>query len=64
MTDKPVTTISRENALKQADEILLGLICSGDEKIFDVANGDVHKIARAGIQAREKLADKIQAGEI
>lgn len=59
--------MTREDALKKADEVLLALLESGDERIFDLGitpDGiDYLKVASAAWRAREKLADKIQAGE-
>jgi hypothetical protein len=61
--------MTREEALRQADETLEALIKSGDEAIFAEATGpdgrvDTMKVALAAMRARERLADKIMSGEI
>ena len=61
--------MTREEALKQADIVLEELLRSGDEKLFEEARGpngqiDTIKLAMAAASAREKIADKIQRGEM
>jgi len=55
--------MSRAAALAEADRILQALITAGDLEIFRQAGGDPQRIAEAAMRARERLADKIQAGE-
>jgi hypothetical protein len=61
--------MTRDEALRQADDVLLALLRSGDPEINRAARGpdgrvDLALLAGAGLRAREKIADQIQAGEI
>ena len=56
--------MTRQDALKAADEIIQRLVTSGDEAIFAAARDasgavDHAKLVAACMRAREKLADKI-----
>ena len=58
--------MTREQALAEADKLLLSMIRSGDPAIMESARGpdgrvDQTKIARAAMSARERLADQILA---
>lgn len=55
--------MTREQALAQADKVLLDLVRSGDAALFDAAGGDPQQVALAAMRAREELADQILAGE-
>lgn len=61
--------MTRAEALRQADEVLEQLLRSGDEKLFEAARRpdgqvDTIKLAMAAASVREKIADKIQRGEM
>lgn len=61
--------MTREEALKQADDILLELIRVGDPEIMAACRGadgqiNLVKLTEAAVQARERIADQIQAGEL
>lgn len=58
------TTISREEALKQADDLLVTLLQNGDKESYRAANNDQATLVVSSMNAREKIADKIQRGEI
>lgn len=57
--------MTREEALRQADDTLTELVRSGDPAIMEAAtvNGrvDQGRLALAMLRARQRLADKIQA---
>jgi hypothetical protein len=61
--------MTRDEALKQADDILEALLRSGNEKIFEACRGpdgriDQTRLAKAAMRAREKIAAKILAEEM
>lgn len=61
--------MTRQEALSQADDVLLALIRSGDPEIMAAVRGpdglvDQAKLVATSMRVREKIADKIQAGEI
>lgn len=61
--------MTRQEALRQADDVLLALIRSGDPDIMAAVRGPDGRVDQAllvatSLRVREKIADKIQAGEI
>lgn len=59
-------TMTRDEALKAADEILLALMADGDPAIMEAARGpdgriDQTRLVRAAMRARERLADRLMA---
>ncbi len=58
--------MTREEALKQADELLLHLVSSGDSQIMDAvrsADGGIDhvRLVTHCMNARERLADRLMA---
>ena len=60
--------VTREEALREADETLERMLQSGDEKVFGEARRpdgtiDIPRLVAAAIRARERLADWIMANK-